>query len=119
MATRAAVMTNQDMRSVTVTWSGLTNASTDDGTPVEFADYADRSIQVQGTIGAGGNLRIEGSNDGTNYVVLTDPQGTALNFVAAGTLEQVQEMTRFLRPRITAGDGTTNLTCTMYGARKG
>lgn len=119
MATRAVVTTNQDMRSVTMTWSGLTNASADDGTPVELADYADRSIQVQGTIGAGGNLRIEGSNNAVDYVVLTDPQGTALNFVAAGTLEQVQEMTRFIRPRITAGDGTTNLVCTLYGARKG
>lgn len=118
MATRAFVIVDQNMRSVTGAWSGLTNATTDDGAPVEMPDYADRSIQVQGTIGAAGNLRIEGSNDGTNYVVLTDPQGTALNIVAAGVIEQIQEITRYIRPRITAGDGTTSLVCTFYGARK-
>ena len=118
MATRAFVIVDQNTRSVTGQWSGLTQASLDDGTPVELPDYADRSIQVQGTIGAAGNLRVEGSNDGTNYVVLTDPQGTALTIVAAGVIEQIQEITRFIRPRITAGDGTTNLVCTFYGARK-
>lgn len=116
MATRALVMTDQNMRSVTVTWSGVLNG--DDGAPVEYADFADRSVQVQGTLGAGGNLRWEGSNDGTNYVVLTDPQGNALNFVAVSTLEQVEELTRFMRPRATAGDGTTNFTVTMYGVRR-
>jgi hypothetical protein len=118
MATRAFTNVDNNMRSVTGQWAGLTQASLDDGAPVELSDYADRSIQVQGTIGAAGSCRIEGSNDGTNYVVLTDPQGTALNVVAAGVIEQVQEMTRYIRPRITAGDGTTNLTVTFYGTRK-
>lgn len=118
MATRVFTVVDHNMRSVTGQWAGLTQASADDGAPVELADYADRSIQVQGTIGVGGNLRIEGSNDGTNWVVLTDPQGTALNVTAAGVIEQVQEVTRYMRPRITAGDGTTNLTCTFFGVRK-
>lgn len=117
MATRAISVLANDMRAQAVQWAGLTNATSDDGAPFEGPDYADRSVQVQGTIGAGGNLRIEGSNDGTNYVVLTDPQGTALDFTAAGRIEQIQEITRFIRPRVTAGDGTTNLTVTLYGRR--
>jgi len=73
---------------------------------------ADRSVQVTGTFGAGGNLRIEGSNDGTNYSALTDPQGNALDFTAT-KIEGVLELTRYIRPRATAGDGTTSLTVTM------
>ena len=115
MATRAVTVTDNNMRSATITWSGLLNG--DDGAPVELADYADRSIQVQGTPGAAPNIRIEGSNDGANYVVLTDPQGTALNITAAGVIEQVEEITRYLRPRVTAGDGTTNWTVTFFGRR--
>lgn len=95
-----------------IVWTGLTFATTDDGQPLQMPGSADRSIQVTGTFGASGNCRIEGSNDGTNYVALTDPQGNALNLTAAG-IEAVQEITRFIRPRITAGDGTTNLTVTM------
>ena len=98
-----------------VTWGPLLN--TDDGVAFERTEMSDRSVQVTGTFGTGGTLVIEGSNDGTNWRTLNDPQGTALSFTVAG-LRQVQELTRLLRPRVTAGDGTTNLVCTMI-LRKG
>ena len=115
MATRAFTVVNSDMRQIVAQWTGLLN--TDDGAPAELADYPDRSIQVQGTPGATPNLRIEGSNDGTNYVALTDPQGNALNVTTSGVIEQVQEITRYIRPRVTGGDGTTNWTVTFFGKR--
>lgn len=91
-----------------LSWSGLLN--TDDGNPVELPNYADRSIQVTGTFGAGGTVAIEGSIDGTNYVVLTDPQGNDLNITSSSKrIEAIAEMTRYIRPRVTAGDGTTSL----------
>lgn len=95
-----------------VVWTGLTFATTDDGQPLQMPGSADRSVQVTGTFGTGGSVRIQGSNDGTNYVALTDPQGNALNITAAG-IEAVQEITRYIRPLITAGDGSTSLTVTM------
>lgn len=77
--------------------------------PESFMDYADRSVQVLGTFGAGGNLRIEGSNDGgTTYAALTDPQGNALN-VTAAKVEAITEITLLTRPFVSAGDGTTDL----------
>jgi len=91
-------------------WSGMSNG--DDGAPFELAQYADRSVQVSGDFGAGGNLRIEGSLDGENYYVLGDPQGNDLNF-ASGKIEAITELVRYIRPRVTAGDGTTSLTVTM------
>lgn len=111
MATRTPTFSQVGENTVVVTWTGLLN--TDTGLPVAFHDYADRTVQVKGTFGTGGNCRIQGSNDaGTTYAVLTDPQGNDLN-IGAAKVEQVIEMTELIRPNITAGDGTTNLVCVM------
>jgi hypothetical protein len=77
--------------------------------PERYSDFADRTVQVAGTFGAGGNLRIEGSNDnGSNYAALNDPQGNALN-VGAAKIEAIIEVPLLMRPNVTAGDGTTDL----------
>ena len=93
-----------------VTWAGLLNG--DSGTEAQWCDYADRCIQVTGTFGTGGSLTLQGSNDGTNWGALADPQGNALTFTAT-KLEQALELPRYVRPIVTAGDGTTSLTCTI------
>lgn len=95
---------------VVATWPGMANG--DDGQPIELANFADRSVQVTGTFGVGGNVRIEGSLDGTNYAPLTDPQGNALDINGA-KIEAITELVRYVRPRVTAGDGTTSITVTM------
>lgn len=89
-------------------WIGMANG--DDGEPLNISHFADKSIQVLGTFGAGGNLRIEGSNmlDSPTYATLADAQGNALDFTAA-KIEQVLESPYWIRPRVTAGDGTTAL----------
>lgn len=91
-------------------WPTVPNGET--GTPLPFTKYADRSVQVSGTFGAGGTVVVQGSNNGTDYHTLTDPQGNALSFTAAG-LEQITEVVKFIRPSVTAGDGTTSLTVTI------
>lgn len=113
MATKTATVENGipgDDAVVRITWANMANG--DDGTPVQHIQWADRSLQVVGTFGAGGNLRWEGSNDGTNYATLTDPQGNALDITTA-KIEQISEITAKARPRVTAGDGTTSLTVTL------
>jgi len=95
---------------VKVVWGPMANGDT--GAPVGLAGYSDRSVQVTGTFGAGGNCRIQGSNDGTNYATLADPQGNALD-VTAAKIEAVLEIAAAIRPNITAGDGTTAITVTM------
>lgn len=99
-----------------ITWTGLTFATTDDGAPLEMPGSADRSVQVIGTLGTGGSLRIEGSNDGTNWAALNDPQGNTLD-INTLKIEQVLDLTRYIRPRVTAGDGTTNLSVIMLVRR--
>ena len=93
-----------------ITWPGLLNG--DDGAPAQWVEFADRCFQVTGTFGTGGSLTIQGSNDGVNWASLADPQGNALTFTAQ-KVEQALELPRFVRPIVTAGDGTTSLVATL------
>lgn len=117
MATRAAtlsVIPAYGERVHVISWSGLLNG--DDGAPIEMPGSSDRSIQYQGTFGTGGTIILEGSNDGVNYHPLTDPQGNAISKTAAG-IEAVMELTRYVRPRVSAGDGSTSLVATLLVKR--
>ncbi len=107
MATRNAAREHIGDRSVVVaTWSGLLN--TDDGAPIMLPQWPDRTVQVTGTFGTGGTVLIEGSNDGTTYNTINDTAGSALSFSAAG-FKVCNEVPLYLRPRVSAGDGTTSL----------
>jgi len=106
-----------------ITWGPLTFSGTDYGEMVSMQDFADRSVQVLGTLGVGGSVRIEGSNKdapvaGTSadWAVLTDPQGNALD-INALKIEAITEMVKWIRPRVTAGDGTTSLTVHLFARR--
>lgn len=101
-------------------WTGLTNRTSDTGDPLNLPHFADRSVQVKGTFGTGGTVIMEGSNDRESdtptYFPLVDPQGNDISFTAAGG-EQILETTYLIRPRVTAGDGTTDLTVTILVRR--
>ena len=101
-----------------VTWTGLLNG--DDGAPFASPNRADKSVQVFGTFGAGGNCKIEGTNQqaydgngtiiaGLTYALLNDPASNVLDITAA-KIEQLLENPNAVRPRVSAGDGTTSLT---------
>lgn len=94
-----------------IEWTGLLNG--DDGVPIQFGAFTDRSIQFVGTFGTGGTIVLEGSNDGVNYVTLTDPQANAISKTSA-SIEAISEATRYVRPRVTAGDGSTNLAAYLF-----
>lgn len=96
----------QNGSALVVLWEALANGDT--GAPIDYTAFPDRSVQIVGTFGVGGSVTIEGSNDGTNFVALTDPQGNAITKTAAG-LEAIAELPRYIRPNVTAGDGTTDL----------
>lgn len=99
-----------------LTWSALANG--DDGSSVELSVFSDRSVQVAGTFGTGGKCVIQGSNDGANWSTLNDAQGVALEF-SVSKIEGVQEISRYIRPLVTVGDVTTNLTVTLLAKRSG
>lgn len=85
--------------------------------PLLSASLVDHSIQVTGVFGAGTNIQIQGSNDATsttngNYYALTDPFSNTINMGSA-QIRQTTECTSWIKPVITAGDGTENLTITV------
>jgi hypothetical protein len=96
-----------------VTWAGMVNG--DSGAPLAIPEAADRSIQFIGTFDTS-TIILEGSNDGTNYETLTDPQGNDISKSSAD-LEQVVEVTRYIRPRVTAGGGSTAITAILLVRR--
>lgn len=107
-----------------ITWSSMANGDVgvgpDGATGKGFrsSEYSDRSIQVKGTFGVGGNVIIEGSNDGgTTWATLNDAFGNALGTITAAGIKQITEMAEMIRPKVSAGDGTTSLTVILY-ARK-
>ena len=114
MATRAVTVTQPSTNSKLAVWTGLLNG--DDGQPLQAFDYADNSIQFDGTFGVGGTISWQGSNDGANWFILNDLQVTAITKTAAA-IEQVAEACVFLRPIVTAGDGTTTLNARLYARR--
>jgi len=111
---------NGDASVQKITWSNLANG--DDGTPLtDFAAFADRSVQFVATAwGSGGTVILEGSNDGTNYHTLTNLQGTSISKTSiSGTLlEQITEACFYTRPRVTAGDGDTDIDIVMMVRRR-
>lgn len=105
-----------------VTWAGLTKATDDTGEWYEVqrmgARFPDKTVHVYGTFGSGGNLRMQGSNEDTpaNPFTMEDHAGLDMDFTAtAGKLAAQNPM--FIRPAITAGDGTTDLSCEMIIGR--
>jgi hypothetical protein len=115
MATRAVTLApTPSGRGVVATWTGLLNG--DDGSPIDWLEYADKTFQVFGTFGTGGSCQMEYSNDGTNWVLANNPQGTTSAKTTAGGCALL-ESALYVRPRVTAGDGTTSLTVKLFARR--
>lgn len=102
---QSSVGTNTSMAYV-AQWANVKNGDVCRSQPA--AQYTDKSVQVYGTFGMGGQVAVEGSNDGQNWAPLSDPQGNEL-VLSSAKIEMVSEATLFIRPVVT-GDETTSLT---------
>ena len=85
-----------------VVWTGLSEtklaAAWDGG-----AMYPNKSVYIEGTHGT---TVIEGSNDEASYQTLTDKQGGDISFIADG-IRKIEENTRQIKPRVSAGTGVS------------
>lgn len=111
-------------RSTYITWSNMANGDT--GQPHSFAGHPDKTFQVFGNFGVGGEVTFEGSNDprvvtdpnNAVWFTLNDPQTLPLVKTSPGG-DLIIENPRYTRPRISNGDGTTSITvivaCRMSG----
>lgn len=87
-------------------WEGFA-ASGDDGDAIstDSVRFSDRTVQVLGSFTGSLAITIQGSLDGgTTWFTLTDPQGSALTFTAAGG-SSISEAVPLMRPFASAGSG--------------
>lgn len=122
MAVRDAVVTGPtDDGLYVIEWAGLLNGDT--GEPVRLPFYAgDKTVQVIGTFGVGGNINMEGSNaDAPGASDWGQVHDAAVVLMALSTTVPfvIAETTMWVRPKVTAGDGTTDLTCIIVAPVKG
>lgn len=92
----------------TVVWPLVPNGNQGDAVA---EDWLTASFQVAGTFGAGGSVQMEGSNDNAAWVKLSPAALVAAGFFAPLA---VNERPKYIRPNVTAGDGTTALTVTGF-----
>lgn len=71
------------------------------GAAAEFPDQTDAVVTITGTFDSA-TVTIEGSNDGTTFVILTDPQGNIISKTSAA-IEQITEVPRYIRPSMSGG----------------
>lgn len=100
MATRSANVSQLSTDAVLVSWEGITEADT--GAAAALDGYSARSVQVLGDFTTSGAITFEGSNDGVTWATLNDEGGTTL-VVTAASVRSIREVTRYVRPRATAG----------------
>ena len=111
MAQVAFVRSSIEANTFAYQWTTMANG--DDGEPISHMGKADRSVQVNGTFGVGGSIRIQGSNMASpatdaDWFDLTDASDNPLVFTTAKG-ETILQLTRWVRADVTAGDGTTDL----------
>ncbi len=99
-----------------MSWVGL--QAGDYGEAAAVTSFSDRSVQVVGSFGTGGKVIVQGSNNGTDWATLNDPQGNALDLLTA-KIEAVSELTRWIRPYVPTGDVTTLLSVVLLAKRSG
>jgi hypothetical protein len=76
----------------------------DEGSPQVVGERPDGSVQAVGTFGSA-TITLQGSNDGTNWVTMTDPAGDPVTFTVAG-LKMFLPRVWKLRVITSGGSGT-------------
>ena len=110
MATINATQTTPsfDGSVVVVSWAGFATSG-DVGDAQSYSNFGDKTFIVSGTFTGTPTVTIEGSNDNVNWVTLSNRQGTAMTFTAAG-MNTSQDKPIYVRPRMTAGTGGASIT---------
>ena len=112
MAERVCSVVVDKVNMKVIKWTGLLNGDT--GAWYTYSGkYPDKCFQVFGTFGAGGTVVLQGTCEEiatpANPLTLSDVWGVAISKTAAAIVPVAQSPAQ-IRPSVTAGDGTTNLT---------
>lgn len=119
MATRSGVVTKDESGIVTASWTGLLQSSSDVGAGLHVGNVDGLTAQLIGTLGTGGEVTMQGSNDGSSWGTLQDPAGAPVIIDAIGDMFLIGNRPLYIRPSVTGGDGDTDVDVIMVGMRKG
>ncbi len=101
LATQPVVIQLRDSSYYVFDWKNLDED--DDGATIKVPGLTNKTVHVYGNFGTGGQVNIQGSNDGgATWVLLTDPQGNALTFLSAA-MKYITETPELIRPFCDAG----------------
>lgn len=89
-----------------VEWPSLLTG--ENGDMASLSKWPTKSIQVSGTVGAGGSINVQGSNNGVDWATLDESTGDGLGTMGVG-IKDILQNTKFIRPAVVSGDGTTNI----------
>ena len=92
----------------------LTSSDTE-GASIDAHEYGDRTVQIAGTFD-GATVVLQGSNDGTNWFSLTDPQGNAISKTTAA-METVMEVPLYTRGTSSGGGASQSVTISLFCRR--
>lgn len=111
MATIPLTVVNANTYGKQITYSWLTMAGADDGSPAKLPfGYQQMIVQLGATGGdthGGATTVLQGSMDGTQWFTLTekDTASTAISRTTAAILKEVKEKPLYVRPLQTGGTG--------------
>lgn len=95
-------------------WSGLLNGDT--GTSIGGnGSTSDYTVQAFGTFGVGGSVALLGSNNNIDFAPLEDALGVVIAMTVSTKIWRLAQVPLFMKPSVTAGDGTTNLSVFAVG----
>ena len=97
----------------------------DVGAPVKMGAFSDRTVHFCGTF-SGGSLELRGSNkpnpdpeNAADWFTITDPKlTTPLSGITSNSGFVLYENPLFVSPKVTGGDGATNLQAYILGRKK-
>lgn len=119
----AATMVVDEFGTVVITWPNL--RVNDTGDWVLAGRFADKTVQViVEAAGSGDEITMEGSPDeGTTTGACHDAQGALLETELVGATisdpEVIAESPLWIRPSVTGGNGTTDLTVVITAPSRG
>lgn len=110
MATVSYTIISESVNTKVIKWGPLTTTNADGAPYILSGRYPDKNFQMIGTLGTGGKIAMQGSNEATvtTWAALHDQAGAACELAALG-VKQILENTLQIRPYLSAGDGTTSL----------
>ena len=77
--------------------------------------FADKTVMIVVAAYDSATIAIQGSNDGTNWFTLTNPNNDSLAFTVGDQLETILENPLYIRPKTSGGQGSTDITVTLAG----